>query len=145
MNHKSKIQKTITEKLRKDLGSLRTYWPSTYFSISQLLDRDFLLIPLNSGDFHEVDRNQLIKIKEYIPEHLWDLIKLPLTFRYEKDNDGRSWYVIIGNRWQKRAVEILIYGKLSSEGLEKIDVQEFKKLVKNFSSLIFVSISTSLS
>ncbi len=145
MSLENKVQRSLKERVRRDLRTLRAYWPSEYFSISQLINEELPLIPLSCGDLHEVDKEQLRKIKEHIPEHLWDLVKLPFTFRYEKDRDGRSWYVVLGDRWQKRAVELLVHGKLSSEGVERIDVEDFKKLIRDFSTLIFVSISTSFS
>jgi uncharacterized protein (UPF0216 family) len=141
----ARSKKIITEKIRRDLGALRAYWPKEFIPLSLALEKEEVLIPLANGDLHEVDREHILRVSNVIPEYLWDLIKIPFTFRYEKDEDGRSWYVIVGDRWQRRAVELILYGRLTSDGLERINVDEFKRFVSELSSLVFVSISTSLS
>ena len=141
----ARSKKIITEKIRRDLGALRAYWPKEFIPLSLALKKEEVLIPLANGDLHEVDREHILRVSNVIPEYLWDLIKIPFTFRYEKDEDGRSWYVIVGDRWQRRAVELILYGRLTSDGLERINVDEFKRFVSELSSLVFVSISTSLS
>ncbi len=138
----SKPKEIITNKVRKDIGNLKSYWPKKTFTLTQIVKEKRYRIELINGDSHEIDEFQLRKILNLIPEYLWDLVKIPFTLRYEKDEDGRSWYVIVGDRWQRRAIELLLYKRLSSEGVKKLNIEEFKELIKKYNSLVFVSIST---
>jgi uncharacterized protein (UPF0216 family) len=144
MSRTTSSRKILVEKLKKDIGNLRAYWPKDFITLADIIKESNAHITLVSGELHEVDKDQLRKLLDKIPEYLWDLIKVPFTFRYEKDKDGRSWYRVVGDRWQRRALEILLYGKISSEGLEKLNVEEFRKLVTEYNSLIFVSMATSI-
>lgn len=133
-------RKILEKKYRSDLSRLQAYWPVELVTLEDILEGRVSGIRLAGGDLHEFDLKQVEYMASRIPPYLWGLIKVPLLFRYERDRDGRSWYIVLGGSWERRAVELLLTGKLTSDGRERLGVTEFKELLSRYQSLIFVSL-----
>ena len=135
-----KAKRLVTERYRRDISSLQAYWPQELFTLEHLLRTGSTRIKLVNGEEHYIDREQLEKLSRIIPKYLWELVKLPLLFRYERDERGRSWYIVLGDNWQKRAVELILTGKLTSEGRSMVGVEEFRRIIREFDTLVFVGL-----
>ncbi|BAN90847.1 DUF61 family protein [Aeropyrum camini] len=98
-------------------------------------------ITLYSGETHILDRAEVQSILEIAPPYFWKLARIPIVLRYEKTASGVARYVVQGDSWQKRLVEIIVRGDYSPEGLGELTVSQFQKLVARYRSIFFVTIS----
>jgi len=133
-------KKIIEKRYRTDIGKLQAYWPVELITLEDIIEHGVSHVKLANGESHEIDDQQARRMADVIPDYLWSLVRLPLLFRYERDDSGRSWYVVLGGNWEKRAVELLLTGKMTSDGKERIGVAEFRRLLSNYQSLVFVSL-----
>ena len=138
MNDKS-VKKHILSKYRSDIATLAGYMPSKQITLAEL-NSGVRRITLASGLEHEIDDSEASRLLSEVPYYFWDLMKIPIIFYYIRWNDGSVSYRVQGDVWQRRLVEILLTGDYSSTGISEITSEEFRKLLKSYKSLIFVSI-----
>jgi uncharacterized protein (UPF0216 family) len=136
----SKQVKTIEKKFLDEIKNLRSLWPKEQISLEEL-NKGKKSILLFSDDYHIFDENETNNIIQLIPPYFWKFMKVPILLKYNRDDEGRSWYNVMGDTWQKRFVEILLRGNYTIYGIEEINPEEFIKLIKKYKSLIFVSIN----
>jgi hypothetical protein len=68
-------------------------------------------------------------------------MRIPIILRYEKHEDGYSRCVVEGDVWQRRLVELLVKGSVSSEGLGEVTGPQFRLLLGSYGSLVFVRVT----
>jgi len=134
-----KMKKHILAIYRRDLSTLAGYMPAKYITLTEVKNGT-RHITLASGLIHEIDDSEASRILEAVPSYFWDLMRIPMVFNYIRWSDGSVSYRVQGDVWQRRLVEILLTGDYSSTGVEEISSDEFRRLLKSYRSLIFVSI-----
>jgi len=76
-----------------------------------------------------------------VPPYFRPFMRVPILLSYVKEEDGAARYLVMGDRWQRRLAELMVRGDYSSEGVTELSVDEFVKLLREFRSLVFVSLS----
>ncbi len=134
------LHRKIISKYRRDVARLSSLLPSTQLTLEDLY-RGARDVRLHSGDTHIIDEEDARRLLETVPQYFWNLMKVPIVFKYVKYEDGTRKYIVSGDVWQKRLVEILITGDYSATGITEIEVDDFLKLLAWYRSIIFVSIT----
>lgn len=98
-------------------------------------------VKLQTGDVHEFDSSEVGEVLSRVPVYLWDLVKLPIILKYRRFDDGTCEVRVEGDVWQKRLVEILLKGSMSSTGIEKLDSESFRALLSRYKTLIFIGLA----
>ena len=132
--------KTLQKKILDKINETQKLWPKESVNLIEISDGKTSVL-LANNEYHEFDKEEIKTVLDTVPQYFWKFIKLPILLRYNKDSEGRSWYDVLGDVWQKRLVEILITGQYSYDGIQELDVEMFLKILKKFKSLIFVSVS----
>jgi uncharacterized protein (UPF0216 family) len=140
LEHDDKSIKTIQKKILENISESQKLWPKEQINLNEVFNGKTNIL-LASNELHEFDNEEIKEVLQIVPQYFWKFIKLPLLFRYNKDSEGRSWYNVLGDLWQRRFVEILLTGQYSLDGIEELDVEMFLKILKKYKSLIFVSIA----
>jgi hypothetical protein len=140
LENDDKYIKNIQKKIMENINESQKLWPKEEISLNEVFNGKASVL-LADNEYHEFDNEEIKEILQLVPQYFWKFIKLPLLFRYNKDTEGRSWYNVLGDIWQKRFVEILLTGQYSFDGIEELDVEMFLKILKKYRSLIFVSIA----
>ncbi|AWR95004.1 DUF61 family protein [Acidianus brierleyi] len=94
-------------------------------------------IKLKNGFIHEMDKNEILKLSNIIPLYLWALIKVPFII-LKLETPGE--YTINGSEWDKKALSIVL-NKDTGKFISSLDVE---KLMKDYKSLIFITLSYSI-
>ncbi|WP_048816669.1 DUF61 family protein [Caldisphaera lagunensis] len=139
MESNDKSIKSLQKKILDKINETQKLWPKETLNLIEVYNGKTSVL-LESNEYHEFDKEEIKTVLEIVPQYFWKFIKLPILLRYNKDSEGRSWYNVLGDTWQKRFVEILITGQYSFDGIEELDVEMFLKILKKFKSLIFVSV-----
>lgn len=135
-----KLRKIVERKYMEDTRRLSLYWPAETITLYEL-HSGRRSIRLQSGDLHELEKGEVEKLLEVVPKYYWKLMRVPLMLRYHKDEDGTVRFIVEGGIWQARLVELLVTGRVSSEGLTQLSLSEFSKLITSYKSLVFVTIT----
>ena len=133
-------KRIVASAYRREVSKLQSYMPASYVSLREALSSPRPGVPLNDGTFHEFDPEHLRLASEAIPRILWSLVNLPIVLYYEKDADGRRRFLVAGDAWQRRAVEMLLTGRLAADGRSELDSEEAYRLLSRYRSLFFVSL-----
>ncbi|MCE4601355.1 MAG: DUF61 family protein [Desulfurococcales archaeon] len=133
------LRKYVERKYREELRRLSSYWPAEYLTLRELRDGK-RLVKLQTGETHALAEDEVERLLEAVPFYFHDLVRIPITLRYEKVG-GVARYRVLGDRWQRRLVEILLTGNYSYRGLEELSVEEFIRLLRMYKSLVFVSVT----
>ena len=128
----------IEAKYKENVKRLSAYWPSEFPTLEQVKNGK-RSIRLVSGLNHEFDDREVERLLESIPKYFHPFMKIPITLRYEKEG-SMSYYKVLGDIWQRRMVEIMIYNDYSYNGLDKLTVDQFILLLSRYKTLIFVTI-----
>jgi len=136
-----RLRRVIERKYVEDSRKLSLYWPAETITIYDLY-AGRRSIKLHSGDIHELDEAEVKRLLEAIPRYYWKLMRVPLMLRYHKEEDGTVKFIVEGGVWQARLVELLLAGRVSSEGLPHLSLSEFSRLIHYYKSLVFVTITT---
>lgn len=132
--------KTLQKKVFEKINEAQKLWPVEEINLEDIF-KGKLHVLLANNEYHEFDKTELNEVLQIVPQYFWKFVKLPLLLRFNKDSEGRSWYSILGDVWQKRLAEMLLTGKYSVDGMNELDVEMFLKVLKKYKSLIFVSVS----
>ena len=135
-----KTGKLVEEAYRDSARRLSLYWPKEFVTLAEALSGR-AGVELYSGDFHSFTRRELERLASIVPKYFWHLVRLPMAFRYEKLASGESRYMVEGGVWQRRLVEMILYGDYSFEGASFLSVAQFKAILRDYKSLVFVSLS----
>lgn len=130
--------KRIYDRLVYEARSLSGFLPAERRTMQELMEADRPYVPLRNGGVHTIDKAELHEACRVIPWYFRRLIKLPIVLRKE---EGGDWYVVEGDLWDRRALELLLKGKLSSEGISTLSKDEVIVLMKKYRSLLMVTIS----
>ncbi|GBF09488.1 hypothetical protein apy_12130 [Aeropyrum pernix] len=103
--------------------------------------RGRLTITLHSGEAHTLDKEEVEKILEAAPPYFWKLARIPIVLRYEKTPSGVARYVVQGDSWQRRLVEVIVRGDYTPQGLHELTVSQFQRIAARYRSIFFVTIS----
>jgi uncharacterized protein (UPF0216 family) len=125
----------------RDLSRLRASQAAERPTLRELLARKPPTLRLQDGTIHEVDRRQLELVSRRIPPYLWDLVRLPFQVTLARYEDGARVYMLAGDVWQRRAVELLLHGTMSPRGLERLEPEEYRELLRLAGSLVFTILS----
>lgn len=131
----------LIAKYYKDINRLRYTQAAERPTLRDLLARDPPIIELQDGTMHEVDRAQLERLSKIIPRYLWGLVRLPFTIQLTRYEDGTRVYVVAGDSWQRRAVELIVKGRMSPDGVERLEPEEFRLLLGVAGSMVFTSLN----
>ncbi|MEB3860888.1 MAG: DUF61 family protein [Desulfurococcales archaeon] len=134
------LEKRIIAKYRRDAARLSALLPQSRLTIEDL-NRGERRIQLYSGDEHIIDDEEARKIISLVPPYFWRLMSVPIILKYIKYSDGTRKYLVMGDIWQKRLVEILVTGDYTSQGLEELEVEDFTRLLSKYKTIIFVTIT----
>ncbi|MDM7275478.1 MAG: DUF61 family protein [Thermoprotei archaeon] len=135
-----KIREAVEKKYREDSRRLALYWPAETITLLEAA-RGRKEVRLHSGDAHVFDEEEVSRLLNLVPLYYWELMRLPIMLRYRRREDGISEYVVEGGVWQRRLVELITKGDVTSEGAESLNVYEFASLIKSFKSLVFVTLA----
>ena len=127
----------LVAKYYRDLNRIRYSLAAEKPTLRELLERDPPTLELQDGTLHEVDRRQLDYVASRIPRYLWDMVRLPFQVSLVRYEDGARVYVVTGDKWQRRAVELILHGTMSPDGLEKLEPEDFRRLLRVAGSLVF--------
>ncbi|MEB3774896.1 MAG: DUF61 family protein [Desulfurococcales archaeon] len=134
------LEKKVIAAYRRDASRLRQLLPDEYLTLEDLY-QGARRIRLASGEIHELDPGEVERLLSEVPPYFWRLIKVPVVLRYTRYSDGSRRYVVSGDQWQKRLIEILLTGDYSSTGMEELDIQSFTRLLARYKTIIFVTIT----
>ncbi len=133
--------KNVKKKYMDSMKTLRLYWPKGYITIEDL-SKGVMSIQLHSGEDHFFDEEEVRRLLSLVPSYFWKFMKIPIMLRYSRDNDGRAYYMVVGDVWQKRLVELLLSGDYGFNGISELTTEDFISMLRNFKSLIFVTVTT---
>lgn len=136
-----KARDTLIAKYYKDINRLHYSQAAEKPTLKELLARDPPVIELQDGTMHEVDRAQLERLSRIIPRYLWSLVRLPFTIQLTRYEDGTRVYAVAGDVWQRRAVELIVRGRMSPDGIERLEPEEFRLLLRIAGSMVFTSLN----
>ncbi len=136
-----KARDAIVARYYYEISRMKFTMAAESVTLKELLSREPPTILLHDGTLHEVDRDQLARLAGIIPRYLWDLVKLPIIIRLTRYEDGTRVYAVAGDAWQRRAVELIVRGKMSPDGLERLEPEEFRRLLRVAGSLVFTSLT----
>ena len=131
--------RAFERKYRDELRRLSLYWPSESVSLEEAL-AGRLEIRLHSGALYRFSREEVEKLAELAPSYIHSKLMLPLLLRYQLVG-AVSFYIVLGDRWQRRLAELMLHGRYSYEGLDRLRVSEFQRIIARYPSLVFVSLS----
>ncbi|MCE4612826.1 MAG: DUF61 family protein [Desulfurococcales archaeon] len=140
MEASGRLRKKIEDKFRDDIKRLSLLWPSENVYIEEIAQGK-TKIQLHSGDYHEFDSVEVSRLLSSVPKYFWKIMKLPIVLRYEKHESGYSRCVVEGDVWQRRLVELLITGSVSSEGIKEVSLSQLRFLLSNYGSMVFVRVT----
>lgn len=130
----------VTSRYRSEVSKLQSYWPASYITLQDAMSSGRPGVPLQDGSFHEFDPEQLAHLAGEIPRIMWPLVMLPITLEYERDPTGRALYRVMGGSWQRRAVALLLTGKLTADGVAVLEASDALRLISRYRSLFFVTL-----
>jgi uncharacterized protein (UPF0216 family) len=136
-----KTREAIMARYYRDINRLRYTQAAERPTLKELLARDPPIIELQDGSMHDVDRDQLERLSRIIPRYLWGLVRLPFTIQLTRYEDGTRVYAVSGDVWQKRAVELIVRGRMSPDGAERLEPEEFRQLLRVAGSMVFTSLN----
>ena len=131
--------RAFERKYRDELRRLSLYWPAESVSLEEAL-AGRLEIRLHSGALHRLSREEVERLAGLAPSFIHSKLMLPLLLRYQLIGTV-SYYIVLGDRWQRRLAELMLRGRYSYEGLERLRVGEFQRIIARYPSLVFVSLS----
>lgn len=134
------LEKRVIAKYRRDAARLSTLLPESTLTIEDL-SRGIREVKLYSGDTHVIDDEEARRLVEKVPPYFWQLMRVPIVFKYVRYQDGTRRYIVMGDSWQRRLVEILLTGDYSSDGLAELEIDEFATLLSRYKTIIFVTVS----
>ncbi|MEM4139004.1 MAG: DUF61 family protein, partial [Sulfolobaceae archaeon] len=83
------------------------------------------------------DRNQVEKLSKVLPLYMWGLVRLPIVIIKSQEP---GIYIVSGSEWEKRAIDII----LNSEKNGILNTSDLERLLREFDSIIFITLSVSL-
>jgi len=135
-----KLKRRIEERFKNDIKRLSLLWPSEHLYIDEVANGR-TSVRLHSGDWHEFDPDDVTRLLSRVPRYFWKIMKVPIVLRYEKHENGYTRCLVEGDVWQRRLVELLVKGEVSSEGLEEVSIHQFRLLLGSYGSLVFVRVT----
>ena len=140
MEASGRLRRKIEDRFKDDIKRLSLLWPSEQVYIDEVA-RGRTKVQLHSGDYHEFDSNEVSRLLSSVPKYFWKIMKVPIVLRYEKQESGYSRCIVEGDVWQRRLVELLVTGSVSSEGLREVSLSQFRYLLSNYGSMVFVRVT----
>ena len=129
----------VRRKYAEEVRRLQAYWPAELVTLEELGSRR--QVRLLDGSYHELDEADVVRLLSAVPRYFWPFMRVPLLLSYVKTETGLTRYVVVGDRWQRRLAEIMATGDYSAEGLAELNPEQFFRVLKNYRSLVFVSLS----
>ncbi|MEB3851871.1 MAG: DUF61 family protein [Desulfurococcales archaeon] len=127
----------LVKRYQADLGRIRASQAAEKPTLRELLERSPPTILLQDGTRHEVDQAQLQTLAKAIPRYLWGEVRLPFQVTLTRYDDGTRVYLVVGDKWQRRAIQLLLHGTLTPSGAEKLEPEEYRRLLRLIGSLVF--------
>ncbi len=146
LNTLDKTFQRIYQKVVRDKVFFESIIPSEYKPLSQLLEETTPFVRLYSGDKHYFEKTELELLANILPWYTHRLVHLPWVFAYRRTAWGGRFYVhgtggIVS--WTRRALGYILNGSLAIER-ESLNVDEMKKLLTLFKSLIIVTVEAGI-
>ncbi len=135
----SDLGKHVRHRYAEEARRLQAHWPAEQVTLEELRSRR--QVKLMDGTYHEMDSEEAEALMSQVPSFFWPFMRVPMLFSYVRTETGISRYMVLGDRWQRRLVEILVTGNYSAEGLTGLNVEQFLRLLRRYRSLIFVSLT----
>ncbi|MGC9209938.1 MAG: DUF61 family protein [Acidilobus sp.] len=135
----NKLADRVKARWRDEVRRLQARWPAEQVSLDELPSR--ASVRLLDGTVHEMDPDEVRRLLSIVPPYFRPFMKVPLLVGYVKHEDGTARYVVMGDRWQRRLAELMVRGDYSADGLSELSVDDFVRVLKEFRSLVFVSLS----
>ncbi|ESQ25652.1 MAG: Protein of unknown function DUF61 [uncultured Acidilobus sp. JCHS] len=135
----SNLAERVRSRWREEVRRLQAHWPAEQVTLEELKVRRS--VSLADGTVHEMDPEEVERLLRVVPPYFRPFMRVPLLLSYVKEEDGAARYLVMGDRWQRRLAELMVRGDYSSEGITELSVDEFVKLLREFRSLVFVSLS----
>jgi len=92
---------------------------------------------LSSGDLVELNKEQIDKLSKILPPYMWGLVRLPIVVLKTQEP---GVYIVSGGDWEKKAIDLI----LNSEKNGILNTSDLERLLKEFDSIIFITLSVSL-
>ncbi|MEM0340662.1 MAG: DUF61 family protein [Acidilobaceae archaeon] len=129
----------LDKKYEEILKRIAKLWPAESVTLKEV-SKGRRFLRLQSGDVHEFEEKEIRNVLSKVPPYVWDLVKLPIILRYKRFEDGTYEIKVEGDVWQKRLVELLLKGQMTSKGMEKLDYESFRALLSEYRTLIFIGL-----
>ncbi len=133
-----RLGERVARRYREEVRKLQAYWPAESVTVAEAA-AGRKRVRLHSGDTHFFDDSEVEDVASRVPVYMRELARLPILFMYHRDRSGAR-YLVLGDQWQRRLVEILLRGEFSYDGVRELRVSEFIELARRYRSLIFVRI-----
>ncbi|MCY0859500.1 MAG: DUF61 family protein [Sulfolobaceae archaeon] len=127
----------ISKFLEFEIRSLIGFSPAEKVTIKEALEGK-LSITLSDGTKYELSKDEIEKLSQKIPIYLWSLVRIP--FQFVKIDEPNT-YKLLGSEWDKKGISILIGERDPAQ--EYFSSVEIEKLLKEYKSLIFITIDIS--
>ena len=131
--------RALEKRYREEIRRLSQYWPAESVTLEEA-SRGRLRIRLQNGLTHDFSREEVERLLGLVPEFLWESMRIPLLLRYEVVGSV-AYYRVLGDRWQRRLAEIMLRGSYSYDGLDRLRVSDFQRVLRRYRSLLFVGLS----
>ncbi|MGC9071759.1 MAG: DUF61 family protein [Acidilobus sp.] len=135
----SSLSDRVRARWREEVRRIQSHWPAEQLTLEELKSR--ASISLIDGTVHEMDPEEVARLLKIVPPYFRQFMKVPLLVGYVKEEDGTSRYVVMGDRWQRRLAELMVRGDYSADGIVELSVDDFVRLLMEFRSLVFISLS----
>ncbi|MEM4507902.1 MAG: DUF61 family protein [Acidilobaceae archaeon] len=134
-----RVSDFLDKKYEEILKRIAKLWPAESVTLKEV-SKGRRFLRLQSGDVHEFEEKEIRNVLSKVPPYVWDLVKLPIILRYKRFEDGTYEIKVEGDVWQKRLVELLLKGQMTSKGMEKLDYESFRALLSEYRTLIFIGL-----
>ena len=126
----------IDKVFKLGLEGLLNYFPSERVTLGEVL-RGKNRLKLSDGSDFEISIKEAEEAARKVPVYLWELVKLPVVI-LKLPYPGA--YTVEDHKWNRELLKYL----LNKEDASYISVGEVEKLIRDYKSLVFISLSVSV-
>lgn len=131
--NKGGIDKIIELEIKNLVG----FSPAEKITIKDALEGKLFII-LSNGDEYELSIEEVKKLSQKVPVYLWSLVRIPFQF-VKLEDPGH--YKFVGSQWDVKAIAYIVDNR--SEEREYFSLAEIEGLLKQYKTLIFITIDIS--
>ena len=126
----------IDKVFKLGLDGLLNYYPSERVTLGEVL-KGRNRLKLSDGTEFEISIKEAEEVAHKVPVYLWELVKLPVVI-LKLPYPGA--YTVEDHKWNRELLKYL----LNKEDTSYISFGEVEKLIRDYKSLVFISLSVSV-